>query len=111
VKLTWIRFVDIATIIWLALFISTFFISEVIGKILEMILLAILVIFIMDLIFFYQATPTTKHFFKKHWFDILLVIPYFRVLRVFRMLRLLKIAKTTKAIKALRKGQNIIKKH
>ena len=38
------------------------------------------VVFLVDVIFKYRAIGNWKIFLRKHWFDILLLIPFFRIL-------------------------------
>ena len=56
-------------------------------------------VFLVDVIFKYRAIGNWKIFLRKHWFDILLLIPFFRILRVMRTLRLLRIVKVGKVAK------------
>ncbi|MDE1863563.1 MAG: hypothetical protein KGI33_11715 [Thaumarchaeota archaeon] len=58
---------------------------------------AVWVVFIVDICFKYKTSENCKIFLKKHWFDILLLIPFFRVIRLVRLLRLLKTLKFAKA--------------
>ena len=54
-------------------------------------------VFAFDVFLKYRASENWKVFLKKHWFDIVLLVPFFRLFRVFRLLRLLKTMKFAKA--------------
>ena len=58
------------------------------------------IVFAVDVYFKYKASGNWKVFLRKHWFDIILLIPFFRILRLLRLLRLLK------TLKLLRVGLN-----
>ena len=111
-RLSWARFVDIITVIWLIFFILSFFdLGATLNLIIEYTTLSFLVIFILDIIILYRNSESTKHFFKKHWFDVLMVIPFFRVLRIFRVFRLLRVTKGIKSrVKLGEKTSKAIKK-
>lgn len=57
-------------------------------------------VFAADVYFKYRSSENWKVFLRKHWFDVLLLIPFFRILRLLRLLRLLK------ALKLLRVGSS-----
>jgi hypothetical protein len=118
-KLTWSGFVDVITIIWLVIFILTFIdLGNTINLLLKYILLSFLIIFILDLYILYKRAENFKMFIKKHWFDVLMVIPFFRILRIFRVFKLLKVTKSVKSglkisektSKAIKKTKRIAKK-
>jgi len=118
-KLTWSGFVDVITIIWLVIFILIFFDLETpMNLLLEYTLLSFLLIFILDLFILYKRAENYKMFMKKHWFDILMVIPFFRILRIVRVFKLLKVTKSVKSelklsektSKAIKKTKRIAKK-
>lgn len=111
-KLTWSRFVDIITIVWFVVFILTFFdFDKFFTKILDYTALFLLFIFILDLVFLYKKSDSSRSFLKYHWFDIIMVIPFFRILRIFRVFRLLKVGKSIKAgVKYADKSSKAIKK-
>ena len=54
-------------------------------------------VFAFDVFLKYRVSENWKIFLKKHWFDIVLLVPFFRLFRVFRLLRLLKTMKFAKA--------------
>lgn len=58
--------------------------------------LALLPLFIVDLVVRYLKVRNLKRFLTHHWIDILIAIPYFRFIRLFRFLRLLKLTRVTK---------------
>ena len=43
------------------------------------------IVFVIDLIFKYMEISDYKLFLRKHWFDIILVIPFFRILSIFKI--------------------------
>ncbi len=53
-------------------------------------------IFIADLMLKYHRSEHSKAFFKKHWLDILFVVPYFRMLRALSMVRILRLVRLGK---------------
>ena len=105
---SWTKAVDGTTVLWLAIFFVGIFSfdSDLFGleeplidfpqdlknpwEIVSWIIWGVLLV---DVIFKYRASENWKEFFRKHWFDILLLIPFFRILRIMRLLRLLKVAK------------------
>jgi len=105
----WSRFVDIVTLIWLSIFITGFFSTERIADICNILNIGILIVFVADLVIIYRSSSNWHIFLKKYWFDILMVIPYFRVFRIFRIFRLLKIVKITKAARAAKAAKMITK--
>ena len=96
----WSRFVDIVTPIWLSIFIIGFFSTERIADVCNILNIVILSVFVADLVIIYRSSSNWHIFLKKHWFDILMVIPYFRVFRIFRIFRVLKLIRVAKAAKA-----------
>ncbi len=85
----WRIFVDVATVVWLAVFISSFIPSSPLNTAsADKLGLGLLGVFVADLcVTYYRAHERPMAFVRHHWFDILLVIPYFRILRVIRVLR------------------------
>jgi hypothetical protein len=78
---------------------------------LDYFLLTLLLIFIIDLFYLYRMCDNYRHFFKKHWFDILMTAPFFRVLRLLRAFKLLRITKSIKfGVKNSEKISKAIKK-
>ena len=111
-KEKWSMFVDIVTVMWLCIFIIGFFSIERITDVCNILNIAILSVFMADLIIIYGSSSNWHIFLKKHWFDILMVIPYFRVFRIFRsfrVLRLIKIVKAAKTVKMATKFSRVIK--
>ena len=105
-RFKWILFVDIVTGIWLCMFILTFFLSEEIKRIFDIILLSMLFIYLIDLVFIYKNSKR-KNFFKDHWFDIVVVIPYFRLFRFLKFIRFLKMARISKGTKAIKGSERV----
>ncbi len=97
----WNVFVDLVTVVWLFFFILGFVepsLEELCGNI----NLGLLPIFVLDLVVRYRRVGNLKLFLRHHWFDIIIVIPYFRFLRVLRILRAARVARTVKAAKAVK---------
>ncbi len=89
--LKWDYFVDIATVVWLALFVLGYTNQLAVP---DLILQTMLAIFVADLVVKYRREGNLKSFLRHRWIDILLVIPWFRAfrfLRFIRMFRLLRI--------------------
>ncbi|MFQ6134927.1 MAG: hypothetical protein ACE5KU_03820, partial [Nitrososphaerales archaeon] len=93
----WRLFVDAVSLIWLAAFTTSLLayytefitVSPAILYVTDAITLFTLPVFIADLALKYYRRDHSKAFFKKHWVDIISVVPYFRVLRVFSMVKIL----------------------
>lgn len=99
----WDRFVDAVTVVWLGVFILGF-VSVEYGDACDLINLLLLPVFIVDLFVIYRRVGDVKVLLRKHWLDILMVIPYLRVIRavrIIRVVRLARVAKTTRAVKAV----------
>lgn len=109
----WTRIVDSTTVVWLVIFFIGLMAFDIdllgldeplisIPKSFEtpwdVISWIIWGVFAVDVYFKYKASKNWKAFLRNHWFDVLLLIPFFRILRLFRLLRLLK------ALKLLRVG-------
>ena len=63
--------------------------------------IVILSVFVADVWVSYRKVRSLKLFVKKHWLDILMVIPYFRVFRIARILRLARFVRIARAAKAI----------
>ncbi len=100
--LSWSRFVDLVTIIWLVIFVLSFFTSPSTEDTLRTINIAILSVFVIDLGVLYWKIRSPSIFIKKHWLDILMVIPYFRIFRIARILRLVRFVRIAKSIKIIK---------
>jgi len=109
--LSWTRVVDVVTIIWLAIFIFGFFVSPALADTLRMVNIAILSVFVADLWVSYRKVRSVSVFAKKHWLDILMVIPYFRIFRVARILRLIRFARIVRGAKVARLGKGALIVH
>lgn len=97
----WDGFVDIATIIWLILFALSFFeLDPVLNQQIDQALLAILPVFVADLIVKYLRVRDLRGFLRSHWLDILATIPYFRFLRIARISRAIRLVKVTKSVRS-----------
>jgi len=100
--LSWPRFVDLVTVIWLAIFILSFFASPSTESTLRTTNIAILSVFVVDLGVSYWKVKSPSIFLKKHWLDILMVIPYFRIFRIARILHLIRFVRIAKSIKIIK---------
>ena len=89
----WVRFVDYVTVIWLAIFITN--IAKP-GTIPEGVEYGLLSVFVADLVVKYRRVSNFRVFMRRHWSDILMVIPYFRIFRVFRLIRLIRILRVAR---------------
>lgn len=97
----WTHVVDASTIIWLVAFLCGLFTTGKINIYCGYIALILLPVFICDLVIIFRQEADFKTFIKKRWFDILLVIPYFRIFRILRLARVLKIMRITKMKRTL----------
>ena len=91
--LKWDRFVDCVTVIWLVIFFTNIAKPETIPKSIEYGLLSI---FVADLVVKYRRVSNFRVFIRRHWSDILMVIPYFRILRFFRLIRFIRILRVAR---------------
>lgn len=105
----WSNFVDIVTIIWLIIFIIGFFTSEQITHYCNILNMAILIVFITDLVILFIYFENRKKFIRKHWLDILMVIPYLRIFRIFRIFRVLKFTRVLKTARTIKIAKHITK--
>lgn len=95
----WSKFVDIVTIIWLCIFGIGYFSKGEIANICSLLNIAILSVFLTDLALLYRKSGGWHLFLRGNWFDILMIIPYFRVFRIFRVFRVIRLLKFTKIAK------------
>jgi voltage-gated potassium channel len=112
----WAIFVDVVTINWLVVFaVGLFTSNEVTADQCEFITLLLLPVFVIDLFILLKRADNYQTFIKQHWFDILIVIPYFRVFRllkfakVLRALRLIKFARLLGITRAVKKTKRVTK--
>lgn len=99
----WKSFVDLVSMIWCGAFIITFidiFDNFIILNVellyfADIIMIFTLPIFIIDLLIKYFRYDKSSLFIKKHWIDIVYVIPYFRVLRILRIFRLIGLVRVS----------------
>lgn len=100
-KLRWDSIVDLVTIVWLFFF-ALGLIRPDLGDLCDGVNLALLPVFVADLVFKYKGVKSLKTFLKYHWFDVLITIPYFRFLRALRILRVSRIVGTARAARMAR---------
>ena len=93
----WDRFIDLATVIWLGIFVAELVSSPPTPANTQWVLLSV---FVADLGVKFQREPIKRTFLRRRWFDILMVIPVFRILRVLKFVRLLRLLKTVRIAKA-----------
>jgi len=66
---------------------------------------AILAYFIADLVLVFNMYEENKEFFKNHWFDILLTVPFLTAFKGLKGLKIIKMTKGTKVLKGIKIGQ------
>ena len=93
----WDRFIDLATVIWLGIFVAELVSSPPIPANTQWVLFGV---FVADLGVKFQREPIKRTFLRRRWTDILMVIPIFRILRVLKFVRLLRWLKTMRIAKA-----------
>lgn len=96
----WDLFVDLVTIVWLALFILGLTNQTNAPDIL---LQVMLVVFVADLWVKYRREGSLKRFVRYRWIDILLVIPWFRAFRFLKFIRLLRLFRVALQLERLRR--------
>ena len=94
---SWDRFIDLVTVVWLVLFIIGFINSELLPANITFMLIGV---FVLDLVVKYRRVSNLRTFLRRHWTDVLMVIPYFRILRVLRFGRLLRVLRSLKIAKS-----------
>ncbi len=89
----WRILVDVATVVWLVLFVFTFLSDPPLDSgINNQLGLGLLGIFVADLgVTYYRSGERPVAFVRHHWLDILMVIPYFRIFRLLRVVRALRV--------------------
>lgn len=107
----WRVFVDAATVAWLVLFALSFLSDSPLDtQAADRASLGLLAIFVADLgVIYYVSREKPLDFIRHHWFDILLVIPYFRIFRVLRALRLLRLLRATTVMRVTKIVLNCIR--
>ena len=96
----WDRGIDAVTLIWMILFFGSM--TGYFGSWAEIAIWGTFPIFVFDLVVAYLRIRNFKLFLKKHWFTILITIPWLRVFRVARTLRVLRAARAAKGVKGIR---------
>ena len=94
----------VITVIWLIVFVLCFFVD---AKWVDVVLAIVTIFFIFDLIYIYKNRNSTKDFFRENWFDIIMLIPFFRIFKVGKIVRVLKISKTAKNIKHIKRSLKV----
>ena len=98
----------VITVIWLIFFVlSLIFVEE---KWIGVVLIIVTIFFVFDLIYIYKNRNSTKDFFRENWFDIIMLIPFFRIFKVGKIVRVLKISKTAKNIKNIKRTLKVTEK-
>ncbi len=113
----WKTFVDIATVVWLGLFAVSFVPGEQFSPPwLGTLALGLLGVFVADLgVTYVRSGLPPGAFLRRHWTDVLLVIPYFRIFRILRVgrgmriVRLLRMRRATKAVRTSQRGLDHVK--
>lgn len=77
----WSNFVDVVTIIWLCIFVIGYFSKGEIANICNLLNIAILSVFLTDLVLLYRKSGRWHLFLRENWFDILIIIPTKRMPR------------------------------
>jgi len=106
---SWDFFVDAVIIVWLAVFIIGELYSEY-SSWCDLVNIVLLPVFIADLIVRYRRVGSLVPFLKRHWIDILMVIPYMRFLRILRLLRLVRIVRISRTAKLIIRYGKFVKK-
>lgn len=107
--LSWSKLVDFITVVWLVLFVIGFFANPSLESSLRTANIAILSVFVADLGVTYWKVRSPSVFVRKHWLDILMVIPYFRIFRIARILRLMRFVRIAKSVNIIRRSAKVIR--
>ena len=97
----------VITVIWLIVFVLNFFVH---ATWVDVVLFIVTIFFIFDLIYIYKNRNSTKDFFRENWFDVIMLIPFFRIFKVGKIVRVLKISKTAKNIKNIKRTLKVSEK-
>lgn len=113
--INWPRVVDAATIAWLAVFVIGFlaFDADLVGleplvaipghvePVWDAINWAIWGVFAVDVFYKYRQSENAKAFLKNHWIDLVLLVPFFRILLLFRIARLLRLIRVLRTLEVV----------
>ncbi len=98
--LRWDYFVDIATVVWLTLFVLGYTNQLAVP---DLIIQSMLAIFVADLVVKYRREGNLKSFLRHRWTDIVLVMPWFRVFRLLTFIRMLRLPRIAVQLERLRR--------
>lgn len=98
---SWERFVDLVAVAWLLLFILGYA-APGLKEVTDPALTGLTTVFVLDLIHVYEEVGSLTALVRRRWLDIVLLIPFFRLLRVFRVARVARAAGALRAVKATR---------
>lgn len=99
----WSKAVDFVTVIWLLYFILDLSTSLIYNTYSTFFSYFIYTFFITDFIIIFITHNSKKQFFKENWFDILMVLPFFRLFRFLKILKMKKLRNLWKLIKKSKK--------
>lgn len=105
----WNLFVDAMSLVWIVAFSTSLLaydarlitMDPAILYVTDAITIFAMPVFIADLMLKYHRSEHSKVFFKKHWLDILFVVPYFRMLRALSMVRIVGLVRLGKLPRSL----------
>ncbi len=106
----WSHFVDAVSLIWLGAFTTSLvtYYTEIVTVspsvlfVTDAITLFTLPVFVVDLTLKYRGADHSKAFFRNHWMDILLIVPYFRVLRALSLVKMLNFLRLSRILRTWR---------
>lgn len=107
----WSKVVDIVTIFWLLHYMVDLFTSLFSKTYSSFFSYFLYTFFIVDLIIIFITHNSKKQFFKESWFDILMVLPLFRLLRFFKILRIRRLKNLWRFLnksKKLKRGKKLV---
>lgn len=102
----WKRLVDYLTIVWFCCLILGFMINTDNNLFFRILLSCIYIAFLIDVFLTLWELKSIRRFLKENWFDILTLIPVFRL---FKFLRILKIGKLNRTIRFITKSKKLKK--
>lgn len=105
--MAWGAVVHISTVIWTAMFVVGFLafdadlvgleppiqLPEYVEPVWDAVNWAVWGVFVVDVCIKYRRSDNIRSFVRENWLDLLLLVPFFRVLLLFRVVRLLRLVR------------------
>lgn len=114
----WTRFVDVAVVVWVALFAvdvaagqGVVQLSRAAASAVRLALTVLLGVFIVDVVLLYRwSDQPPVPFVRENWFWILTVVPWFRPLRLLRVGRVMRAVRALRLLVRSRRAGSLLNK-